>query len=295
MVFLRYLSLAVLTLSPIQLFADKLVVQTPSYPLFYFAERVATDSFDVQYRVSPGVDPAFWKPGNDDLVAFQQADIVLRNGAKYSKWMHYASLSSSRIVDTTREVRDQFIKTKGEMHSHGDGTVHSHGGIAFTTWLDFNIAKVQANSIARRFRAMKPAEAGAVDKKLQELMADLSELDKAAKEIGRKLDATPLVASHSVYQYFSRAYGLKVKTLDWEPTMEIGPKQEAELQKLLATHPAKTMIWEAVPAQKNIDKLKELGLTSIVISPTANRPGKGDFLTAMKANLEALASIVSSQ
>ena len=63
--------------------AKPLIVQASSYPAYYFAQRVATDSFDVRYRVPNAVDPAFWRPGDEDLIAFQQADIILLNGATY--------------------------------------------------------------------------------------------------------------------------------------------------------------------------------------------------------------------
>lgn len=284
----RYVAITVLSIAPLLAHAEKLVVQAPNYPLFYFAERIASDSFEIRYRVDPEVDPAFWEPGDKDILAYQQADIILRNGAKYSKWMHHASLPSSRIVDTTREIRDQFIETGGELHSHGDGKVHSHGGIAFTTWLDFNQAAVQASAVARRFRAMKPSEAEVIDENLKGLLADLKALDEEAKAVGEKLEGRPLVASHPVYQYFSRAYGLNIRSLEWEPEMNLTAKEESEMRKLLSDHSAKTMIWEGEPTKQNVDKLKRLGLASVVLSPSANRPEEGDFLSAMKANLATL-------
>lgn len=270
---------------------DPLVVQAPNYPLYYFADRIATDGFDVRYRVPEDIDPAFWEPAEADVVAFQKADIILRNGATYSKWMHKVSLPSSRIVDTSREFRDRFIETEGEEHSHGDGHVHTHGGVAFVTWLDFEQAKVQANSIARRFRAMRPAEADAIDANLEALEADLAKLHEEAKGIGGKLGEVHLAASHPVYQYLARAYGLKVESLEWEPEMTIDEKASADLAKLLEKHPAKWMIWEGEATSENVAKVAESGLKSIVISPGANRPSEGDWLHVMRENLKALASI----
>ncbi len=285
------LAFGLLGILPLSGLAKPLVVQATNYPIFYFAERIATDSFSIQYRVAPDVDPAFWKPGDDDLIAFQQADIILRNGATYSKWMHHASLPSSKIVDTTREIRDQFIKTNGDLHSHGDGEAHSHGGIAFTTWMDFSQAAVQAKAIARRFRAMKPAESGQIDQSLAELIGDLEQLHETALSIGERVGDTPLVASHPIYHYLSRAYGFKIESLVWEPEMKITAENEAELKAILAKYSAKWMIWEDVPTDENREKVKAFGLESVVVSQAANRPEEGDWLEVMKSDLEQLALI----
>ena len=87
----RYVAITVLSIAPLLAHAEKLVVQAPNYPLFYFAERIASDSFEIRYRVDPEVDPAFWEPGDKDILAYQQADIILRNGAKYSSRLLYAT------------------------------------------------------------------------------------------------------------------------------------------------------------------------------------------------------------
>ncbi|NRB26698.1 MAG: zinc ABC transporter substrate-binding protein, partial [Roseibacillus sp.] len=42
---------------------------------------------------------------------------------------------------------------------------------------------------------------------------------------------------------------------------------------------------------QNIEKLKRIGLTSVVISPCGNRPESGDFLSVMRANIAALQAL----
>ena len=80
------------------------------------------------------------------------------------------------------------------MHTHGDGTVHSHGGIAFTTWLDFSQAAVQAEAIARRFAATVPSDAEEIKANLAALKKDLAELDAAMKKLGGEIGSPPLLA-----------------------------------------------------------------------------------------------------
>ncbi len=273
---------------------EKTVVQSVNYPLHYFATRLATDSFEVNYLVDPEVDPAFWKPDDKSLMAFQKADLIVRNGADYEKWMKTVSLPSAKMVDTSKEFSSTYIKTAGSEHRHGNGTVHSHAGTAFTTWIDFSQAGRQAEAIAARFKALQPADAVKINENLTALKSDLDALDSAMKAFGVKWEGKPLVASHPIYQYFARAYDLKIEAIEWEPEMEITDKDLADLKKMLGKHKAEWMIWEDQPTAANIAAISALGLKSVVFSPCANIPGEGDWLAEMKRNLANLEGLLNT-
>jgi zinc transport system substrate-binding protein len=53
-------------------------------------------------------------------------------------------------------------------------------------------------------------------------------------------------------------------------------------------HAAKWMIWEQAPLEASVQRLKSMGIGSVVFSPAANQPAKGDFMTVMRANLANL-------
>jgi zinc transport system substrate-binding protein len=274
---------------------EKTVVQSVNYPLHYFATRLATESFELHYLVDPEGDPAFWKPGDDALTAFQKADLILRNGADYEKWMKTVSLPSAKMLDTSKAFSKGYIRTKGKEHRHGNGTVHSHAGTAFTTWIDFSQASQQAEAIATRFKAMQPDSADKIDANLAALKADLDSLHASMKAFGEKWGDQPLVASHPIYQYLARAYDLKIEGIEWEPEMKIEDKDLAELKKILAKHPAKWMIWEGEPTAENIAAVEGLGLKSVVFSPSANVPAEGDWLSVMKANVANLVGMLTAE
>lgn len=273
---------------------EKSVVQSVNYPLHYFATRLASDAFEVNYLVDPGIDPAFWRPDDKSLIAFQKADLILRNGAGYEKWMKTVSLPSAKMLDTSKEFSSALIKTEGKEHRHGNGTVHSHAGTAFTTWIDFSQASRQSEAIALRFKAMQPDSAAKIEENHAALKSDLAALDAAMKAFGEKWGSKPLVASHPIYQYLSRAYGLKIEAIEWEPEMEITDKDLADLKKILSKHQAGWMIWEDQPTEENIAAIAELGLSSVVFSPCANLPEEGDWLTVMKRNLANLEELLKT-
>ncbi len=272
--------------------ADKVNVVAVNYPLHYFAERIATDSFSIDYLVAPEVDPAFWEPDDKALVAFQKADIVIRNGADYAKWMQVVTLPSTTMVDTSRAFSDRLIKVEGGAHSHGDGAVHSHAGVAFTTWIDFSQAAMQAEAIAKRMTRYAPAEAKQIAENLAALKADLGELDQKMKSLAEKLRDRSFAVSHPIYQYWSRAYGIKIDALEWEPDMKLGEKEIADLKAVIAKSNPQWMIWEGTPGDENVKALAQLGLSSLVFSPAANRPDEGDWLEVMHQNIKNLEEVL---
>lgn len=275
---------------------EKTVVQSINYPLHYFATRLAagTESFDLHYPVDPEGDPAFWKPEDAALVAMQKADLILLNGATYEKWMKTVSLPSSKQLDTSKSFAKRYLKTEGKAHRHGDGSVHSHAGTAFTTWIDFSQAAEQASAIAGRFQTLQPGAVEKIEANLVALKADLAALDASMKAFGDTWGDEPLVASHPIYQYLARAYGLKIEAIEWEPEMILRDKDIAALKKILAHHPAKWMIWEDSPTAQNIAALEAIGVKSVVFAPCANTPDEGDWLDVMKANLKNLEALTQS-
>ena len=57
---------------------------------------------------------------------------------------------------------------------------------------------------------------------------------------------------------------------------------------LLESHSARVMLWEAKPRVETSDRLKALGVRSVVFAPCANVPATGDFISIMRQNIAAL-------
>jgi zinc transport system substrate-binding protein len=268
---------------------ERLQVYTVNYPLAYFAERIAGDLTVVTFPAPPDVDPAFWMPDPETIAAYQGADLILLNGAGYAKWTAKVSLPRSRLADTSRGFRDAYIReAAGISHSHGPGGEHSHGGVAFTTWLDLSQAAQQAEAIAQAVTRKRPDAKEQIDRNLQSLQRDLLQLDERMAETTRADSGRPLLASHHVYQYLARRYGLNLRSVMWEPDEVPSESQWSELEGILKDHPAKWMLWEGAPAEKSVERLRALGVESVVFNPCGNRPSVGDFLTVMSENARHL-------
>jgi zinc transport system substrate-binding protein len=287
--------LAALWLScPVAAAAERLVVYTVNYPLQYFAQRIADDHAEVVFPVPLGVDPAFWQPDATAIGDMQRADLILLNGAGYAKWISRVSLSRRKVIDTSAAFRARYITTKGSVtHSHGREGDHSHAGMAFTTWLDFSQAVEQAKAVRDALSRYLPAQHETFDTNFRALERDLLDLDLRLAGMVARDSAKPLFASHPVYQYLARRYGLNLKSLLWEPDVVAPPNEWLALAKMRESHPAGWMLWESDPDRENIRRLEELGLQSAVLDPCGNRPAEGDFLSVMTKNLENVERLFS--
>ncbi len=197
---------------------NKPVVCAVNYPLAYFARRIGGEAIEVIFPAPADEDPAFWAPPADAVVTFQKADLILLNGASYAKWIARTSLPISKCVDTSTAFRNQLIPIEGTMtHTHGPAGKHRYGDWAFTTWLDFEQALLQAQAVKDALVKLSPKKQKLFDANFKSLQADLTGLDEKMKSMAQKLQTIPLVVSHPVYQYWARGYQLKTRSVHWEP------------------------------------------------------------------------------
>lgn len=275
--------------------AEETKVFASNYPLSYFAQRISGNSEIVNFPEIDG-DPAFWEPEASDIITMQQSDIILLNGATYEKWQMGVSLPKRKIVDTSKAFHEQLILMEEAVdHAHGPTGDHSHCGTAFTTWIDLNQAAFQAKAIKDVLAKKNVSSEKVLNKNFDSLINDLRDLDTKINEITQGHSDIPLVASHPVYQYFARRYGLNIKSVMWEPDVMPDEKMWTDLVEILKFHPAKWMIWEGEPLPESVAKLKEMGIESIVFDPCGNRPDEGNFLSVMKNNVANLKRVFGDQ
>jgi zinc transport system substrate-binding protein len=276
----------------------KPLVYTTFYPTQYFAERIGGDLIDVVCPVPEDEDAIFWMPDAKAIVAYQQADLILINGAEFCKWVQRVSLPASRVVNTARPFETDFI-TFGHapVHSHGEGGKHAHEGLDGHTWMDPVNARRQAAEISKALIKRFPEHKTAFEEGFAALAKDLDALDEKLKAYQATYKNQPLLASHPAYNYIARRYGWNIVSLDLFP--EEMPSDEAfqGIKEILKSHPAKYLIWEAYPTKAIADRIRsELGLISIEFSPCellsedAQNSGT-DYMSVMRKNLDNISVV----
>ena len=257
----------------------------------FFAKAIGGDDLDVVFPAPPDVDPADWTPDLDTLLDYQAADLILLNGAGYAEWTKGVYLARSRLVDTSASFKDRLIAEESDQvpHVHGPTGAEVQGAaVAFTTWLDLSLSRAQAEAVRDAMVARWPDHAAAFAQRHAVLDAELAMLDAALSEALTLLRGSHVLASHPVYQYLERRYGLDLTSFHWEPDLTPPPKEWAALDALLGQRAATVMLWEGEPTQETRAALQARGLRVAALPTLSNRPPEGDFVRILRAAIDAL-------
>jgi zinc transport system substrate-binding protein len=271
-----------------QAVATPLIVASVNHPLQALAERVGGDRIQAIFPLPAEGDPAEWRPDPETVAQFQRADLVLLNGVGYARWFNHVSLPLLKLVDTSAAFHDRLLEEDAPEHSHGPDGAAAHQSMAFTTWLDLQLAIEQTQAIAKSLTAIDRDGAAQYSANLAEVKNELGTLDGRLRELGAQLDGRPVIFSHPVYQYFRHAYGINGRALHWEPNVSPDAGGWRDLDELLAEHPATLMVWEDEPDRVVVNTLAAKGVSSVVFKPIANHDAEGGFFEVMRANVERL-------
>lgn len=272
-----------------------LFVSVVNYPLYYFAKSIGGEHVNV-YLPALGGEPAYWKPEARQVINFQKSDLIFINGAGYAKWIEKVSLPSSKIINTSRDFKDEWIETDEEVvHSHGSEGEHSHKGTAFTTWLNFSFASLHAQAIYEELARLLPDHKIELKKNYETLNMSLNELDDKAQQTFGDLKGHKIITSHPIYQYLSSAYGIEMINMHWETDEIPTAGMWNDLEKTIEDHDAYIMLWEGEPIDEVKSRLQGMNIKISVFDPCANKPEDGNFIDVMRSNLTKLDVSINSQ
>lgn len=274
------------------------VVYTTFYPTAYFTQRIAQEYAKVVCPVPQDADAIFWEAYKhpDIIQKYQQADLIVLNGAEFAKWVSKVSLPQDKVVDTAKSFAKDFITIKdATTHSHGDGKEHTHEGLDGHTWVDPHNAKIQALAIKEALVKILPQHQEQIQKNFSGLEKDLDELIASLEKYQQTSNHNEaLLASHPAYNYIARRFSWNIKSLDLDPEVMPSEKEFNKIKKLLEKRPAKFILWESYPTPEIAKAFKEkLQLTSIEFSPCEllsdeeQQQGK-DYLSVMRQNIKNL-------
>lgn len=187
-----------------------------------FAANIGGDKVRVHGLLKPNVDPHDYEPTPLDMRMLAEADVVVKNGVGFEKWLDQAIEASGfrgTLVDASQGVR---LRT-------GEGaSADPH------IWHDPRNAKTMAANIARAFAAADAANAAVYEQNLAAYQARLDELDA---EIEKKIQTIPedrrkLVTDHDTFGYYADRYGLTVVGSvipSFDTSAELSAKQITDL------------------------------------------------------------------
>jgi len=188
--------------------SDALKVVATFYPLAFFAQQIGGEEVAVTQLIPDNMEVHTWQPSFADILAVDEAEVIIYNGASLDHWFEEEILSNidssnKIIVETAKGV--QLIETETE---HSDE--HEHEGLYDPhTWVSPFLAKQQAQSIYEALIQKDPDHEGYYSERWQNLKTRFEELDNNYLTGLSTKSKEDVFVAHAAFGYLADRYGFK--------------------------------------------------------------------------------------
>jgi zinc transport system substrate-binding protein len=149
-----------------------------------------------------------------------------------------------------------------------------------------------AGAVADELVRIDPGSESAYRSRAATLTRELSRLDQDFRTGLARCERRELVTSHSAFGYLTARYGLtQVGISGLSPDQEPSPRRLAEVAQLAERQGVTTIFFEEVASPAVARTIaREVGAKAEVLSTLEGKPATGDYLSAMRADLAAIAA-----
>jgi zinc transport system substrate-binding protein len=269
-------------------------------PIAYFVERVGAPNLEVSLLVGPGQDPHTFEPTPKLMAKLAEAKVIFKMGFPFEETLMKkvgSTFKNVEVVDLQQGIKLRAMteeETEAEEKEHGHGKAEEHGHEAGDmdqhTWLDPQLAKIQAKTIADTLIRIDPSHKVQYDKNLKSLQADLDAIHEQLKKALAPVKGKSFFVFHPAYGYFGNAYGLKqipVQIEGKEPTA----RQLARLIDLAKEGGVRVIFVQPQFSKKTAEALAK-GIGGAVVPLDDLAP---DYLKNLQEMAAELDSALSSQ
>jgi zinc transport system substrate-binding protein len=277
--------------------SDRVSAVVGFYPYAFVTERVGGDDVEVTDLTASGGEPHDLELTPRQVGAVGEADLVVYSeGFQPAVDEAVAQQAEDRALDvlSTVELRDGGAHGHEEAHEEGHAEEghedDEHGSGDPHVWLDPVRLATIATAVADRLAEVDPDSAADYRARAEELGAELTALDDELRAGLASCERSEVVTSHDAFGYLTDAYGLEqVAVAGLSPEDEASPQRLAEVAAQAQAAEVTTIFFEESVSPKVAEALaREVGATATVLSPLELAPESGDYLTAMRENLEQL-------
>jgi len=185
----------------------KLKVVATFYPLAFFAQQIGGEEVTVKQLIPDNTEVHNWQPSFADILALDEADVIIYNGASLDHWFEDDVLpiinsSNKIIIKTTAGVTLLETKQENDDHEH-EGLYDPH------TWISPFIAKQQAQNIYEALIQKDPNHLEYYTERWQNLKTRFEELDNNYMSGLSTKRKEEIFVAHSAFGYLADRYGFK--------------------------------------------------------------------------------------
>jgi zinc transport system substrate-binding protein len=189
--------------------SGKLNVVATFYPLAYFAQEIGGDKVSVTQLIPDNTEVHNWQPSPSDIIAVDDADVLLYNGASLDHWFEEDILpiidaTNKVVMETTQGV--SLLEASEEEHEDG----HEHEGLYDPhTWISAAVAKQQAQNVYLVLKQKDPSNTEYYTDRWLNLKTRFEELDnRYVTELANKTK-NDIFVSHAAFGYLANSYSFE--------------------------------------------------------------------------------------
>jgi manganese/zinc/iron transport system substrate-binding protein len=213
--------------------------------------QVAGDKAKVTGIMGAGVDPHLYKPTRDDVAAMMRADVIFYSGLMLEGKMADTLVKIARtkpVQAVTESIEEKYLLEPEEMQGHYDPHV----------WMDPTAWAKAVEAVGKALAEFDPANAEHYRRNAAGLVQRCAELAAYGRHV---LSTVPessrvLISSHDAFNYFGRAFGLKVMGVQGLSTeSEAGLQRINELVDYIVQQEVRAVFVESSVSPRNIEAL----------------------------------------
>ncbi|MBT2744425.1 metal ABC transporter substrate-binding protein [Bacillus sp. ISL-77] len=272
----------------------KLQIVTTFYPMYYFTQKVAGSSANVELLIPNGAEPHDWEPTAKDMAKIQDADMFIYNSQYFESWTEKVlkSINDSNltVVEASKGIElMNALESEEEHHSDHAASKDPH------VWLSPVLAQQEVDTIAKAIEKLDPKNKNQYEKNAENFKSQLADLDHLYQETINQAKKKEFVTQHAAFGYLAKQYGLtQIPIAGLSPDVEPTLGKLKELAEVTKKKNVKVIYFEGLTSSKVAQTLaNEIGAKTEVLNPleglTKEEQEKGlDFIDVMKNNLESL-------
>lgn len=256
--------------------------------------QIAGDQVDASYIMGPGVDPHLYKATQGDLRKFDDADLIIYNGLTLEGKMGeiLEKLSKRKSVSAAAE---NISKTRLLSAVGYENTYDPH------IWFDVKLWKLAVAEIEIALSEADSANATLYKSNAVQFIKKLDSLNTwVSNEIKSiPLDQRILITAHDAFQYFGKAYGIRVVGLQGLSTVtEPGLRDVARTIDIIIENNIKSIFIETSVSERTInavvqgckEKGHEVSIGGALYSDAMGEIGtsEGTYMGMIRSNVETI-------
>lgn len=255
---------------------------------------------------SPAQDPHSYEASAQEQLTIANADLVIENGGGYDPFIDVlveGSGTEARVISATAEAGlAGDVEPHGDQHGEGDGGDGHVAGENEHVWYDIHAMGDVATAIADALAELDEENAAAYEQNLATLLGELDALETELEALASKLGGGVVASTEPVPAYLLAELGFDDETPESfleaiEEGADVPPLALQQTLDLLASGEVRLLAYNEQTASPETERVRaaaeQAGIP--VVSFTETLPEAQDYVSWMRANLEAVAGALATR